>query len=88
MGSFLPTPLVAPVMLLLLKKTKSHYKEEGILTMTNETYWWSFVKQIFRNCQPSHDGECTTVELMTSTSPIGTFDSVASLLAATHCQAL
>jgi hypothetical protein len=55
--------------------------------MTNETYWWSFVK-IFRNCQPSHDGDCTTVEVMTSTSPIGTFDSVASLLAATHCQAL
>ena len=53
--------------------------------MTNETYWWSFVK-IFRNCQPSHDGDCTTVEVMTSASPIGTFDSVGSLLAATHCQ--
>ena len=45
----------------------------------NGTYQWSFVTQIFHNGQP-------TFKVMTSTYPIGTLGSVASLLAATFYQ--
>jgi hypothetical protein len=44
------------------------------------------VTQIFHNGQPSHVGEHKTLEVMTSTYPIGTLGSVASLLAATLYQ--
>ena len=45
----------------------------------NGTYQWSFVTQIFHNGQP-------TFKVMTSTYPIGSLGSVASLLAATLYQ--
>ena len=32
--------------------------------MTNETYLWSFVTQIFYNGQPSHGGDPKTFEVM------------------------
>jgi hypothetical protein len=38
---------------------------------------------MFHNGQPSHGGDRKTVKVMTSTSPTGTLDSVASLLEAT-----
>ena len=44
------------------------------------------MKQIFRNGQQSHGGDRKTFEVMTSTLPIGTIGSVASLLAATLYQ--
>ena len=53
---------------------------------TSGTYPWSFVTQIFHNGQPSHGGERTIFEVMTSTLPKGTLGSVASLLAATLYQ--
>jgi hypothetical protein len=49
---------------------------------TNGTYPWSFVTKIFLNGQPSHGGDRKTFEVMTSTWPIATLGSVASLLAA------
>jgi hypothetical protein len=53
---------------------------------TSGTYPWSFVTQIFQNGQPSHGGGRTIFEVMTSTLPIGTLGSVASLLTATLSQ--
>jgi hypothetical protein len=50
------------------------------------TYPWSFVTQIFHSGQPSHGGDRKSLEVMTSTLPKGTLDSVASLLAATLYQ--
>ena len=50
------------------------------------TYPWSFVTQIFHSGQPSHGGDRKSFEVMTSTLPKGTLDSVASLLAATLYQ--
>ena len=50
------------------------------------TYPWSFVTQIFHSGQPSHGGDRTIFEVMTSTLPKGTLGSVASLLAATLYQ--
>jgi hypothetical protein len=47
---------------------------------------WSFVTQIFYSGQPSHGGDRTIFEVMTSTLPQGTLGSVASLLAATLYQ--
>jgi len=41
-------------------------KDRGVFT-TNGTYPWSFVTQIFRSDQPSHDGDRKTVEVLTST---------------------
>ena len=52
----------------------------------NGTYQWSFVTQIFHNGQPSHVGDRETFKVMTSTYPIGTLGSVASLLAVTFYQ--
>jgi len=53
---------------------------------TSGTYLWSFVTQIFHNSQPSHGGDRKTFEVMTSTYPIGTLGSAASLLAASLYQ--
>ena len=50
------------------------------------TYPWSFVTQIFHNGQPSHGGDRTIFEVMTSILPKRTLGSVASLLAATVYQ--
>jgi hypothetical protein len=50
------------------------------------TYPWSFVTQIFHSGQPSHGGDRTNFEVMTSTLPKGTLGSVASLLAVTLYQ--
>jgi hypothetical protein len=46
----------------------------------------SFVTQIFHSGQPSHDGDHTTFEVMTSTLPRGILGSITSLLAATIYQ--
>ena len=53
---------------------------------TSGTYPWSFVTQIVHSGQPSHGGDRNIFEVMTSTLPNGTLDSVASLLAATLYQ--
>jgi hypothetical protein len=53
---------------------------------TSGPYPWSFVTHIFHNRQPSHGGDRTFFEVMTSTLPKGTLGSVASLLAATLYQ--
>ena len=54
---------------------------------TSGTFPWSFgTQQIFHNGQPSHGGDCKTFEVMTSTEPIGTLGSIASLLAGTLYQ--
>ena len=53
---------------------------------TSGTYPWSFVTQIFHNGQPSHGGDWTIFEVMTSTVPRGTLDSVVFLFAATLYQ--
>ena len=53
---------------------------------TSGTYPWSFVTQVFHNGQPSHGGDRKIFEVMTSTLPKGTLDSVASLLVATLYQ--
>ena len=45
-------------------------------------YPWSFVTQIFDSGQPSHDGDHTTFEVMTSTLPRAILGSITSLLAA------
>jgi hypothetical protein len=55
-------------------------KDQEVFT-TSRTYPWSFVTQILHNGQPSHGGGRKTFEVMTSTLPKGTLDSVASLLA-------
>jgi hypothetical protein len=44
------------------------------------------VTQIFHNGQSSHGGDGANFEVMTSTLPRGTLDSVASLLVATVYQ--
>ena len=49
---------------------------------TTGTYLWSFVTRILRNGLPSHGGDRQKFEVMTSISPLGTFGSVTSLLAA------
>jgi hypothetical protein len=36
---------------------------------TSGTYPWSFVTQIFHNCQPGHGGDRIMFEVMTSTLP-------------------
>ena len=41
---------------------------------------WSFVIQILRSGYRSHGGGCKTIEVMTSTYPLGTLGSVASLV--------
>jgi hypothetical protein len=51
--------------------------------MTSGTYPWSFVTRIFRSGQPIHGGDRNIFEVMTSTLPKGTLDSVASLLGTT-----
>jgi hypothetical protein len=53
---------------------------------TSGTYSWSFVTQKFHNGQLSHGGDRKTFEVMTSTSLIGTLDTVSSLLAALRYQ--
>jgi len=53
---------------------------------TSGTFSWLFMTQIFHNGQPSRGGDRKTFELMTSTLPIATLRSVASLLAATLYQ--
>jgi hypothetical protein len=60
--------------------------KERIVITTTGTYQWSFVTQIFRNGSPTHGDHRKTSEVMTSTKPIETFDSVASLLAVTLYQ--
>jgi len=50
-------------------------KDQEVLT-TSGAYPWSFVTQIFHSGQPSHGGDRTTLEVMTSTCPIGTLGSV------------
>jgi hypothetical protein len=54
--------------------------------MTSGTYPLSFVTQTFHNGQPSHGGDQTFFEVMTSTLPKGTLGSVASLIAAAFYQ--
>ena len=54
--------------------------------MSKGTYPWLFVTQIFHNGQTSHGDDRKTFEVMTSTWPIRTLGSVASLLAATLYQ--
>ena len=53
---------------------------------TSGTYPWSFVAQIFHSVQPSHGGDRTIFEVMTSTLPQEILDSVAFLLATTLYQ--
>ena len=60
-------------------------KDREVFT-TSRTYPWSFVTQIFHNDQPSHGGDRTIFEVMTSILPKETLGSVASLLAATLYQ--
>ena len=50
---------------------------------TSGTYPWSFLTHIFHNGQPSYGSDYEHFEVMTSTYPRGTLDSVDSLLAAT-----
>ena len=51
-------------------------KDRGVFT-TSGTYPWPFVTQIFRNDQPSHGVDRKTIEVLTSTYPRGSLDSVA-----------
>jgi hypothetical protein len=51
---------------------------DRIVNPTNGTYPWSFVRQIFSNDQPGYDGDSNTFEVMTSTWPLLTLDSVTS----------
>jgi hypothetical protein len=51
--------------------------------MISGTFPWSFVTQIFQDGQPSHGGDRTISEVMTSTLPKETLGLVASLLATT-----
>ena len=44
--------------------------EDREVFMTNGTYPWSFVTQIFHNGQPSHGGDLKTFEVMTSISHV------------------
>jgi hypothetical protein len=41
-------------------------KDREVFTIS-ETYPWLFVTQLFRNGQPSHDGDLKNFEVMTST---------------------
>ena len=66
--------------------SKSRMSKERIVITTTGTYQWSFVTQIFRNGSPTHGDHRKTSEVMTSTKPIETFDSLASLLAVTLYQ--
>jgi hypothetical protein len=50
------------------------------MIMTNGTYPWSFVTQLFCNGYPGHDSDRKTFEGTTSTYPLGTIDSVAGNL--------
>jgi hypothetical protein len=59
------------------------YRKDREVFTTSGIYPWSVVTQIFHNGQPSHGGDRTIFEVMTSTLPQGTLGSVASLLAAT-----
>jgi hypothetical protein len=45
------------------------------MNITNRTYLWSFMTQIFHSSKPGHGGNCKTFEVMTSTQPLGTLDS-------------
>jgi len=55
---------------------------DRILITTSGTYPWSFVAQTFLNGYPGHGGDRKTFEAMTSTKPLGTLGSVASLVLA------
>jgi hypothetical protein len=55
--------------------------KDRIVITTNGTYPWSFVTQIFCNVKTSHDCYRKTFEVTTSTYPLGTLSSVASLVA-------
>jgi hypothetical protein len=67
---------------------------DNVISTCYENYfrgvWTSFGHLWYRYSrtvgQLSHGGDCKAFEVMTSTSPIGTLGSVASLLAATFCQ--
>lgn len=65
---------MAPVVLLLEKKVGN---KDG-------TYPWSSATLIFHNGKRSHEGACKAFYVITSTSPLGTLGSVASLSAVTH----
>jgi hypothetical protein len=62
--------------------TISAEKSMFVVITTNGTNMLSFVTMIFSNGQQSHGGDRKTFEVMTSVSPLGTFGSVTSLLAA------
>jgi hypothetical protein len=55
---------------------------DRIVITTSGTYPWSFVAQIFLNGYQGHGGARKTFEAMTSTKPLGTLGSVASLVLA------
>ena len=58
--------------------------EDGIVTETHERDNWSSVTQIFHNGKSSQDDDWLyAIEVMTSTWPLTSLRSVASLLAAT-----
>jgi len=46
--------------------------------MRKGEYPWSFVTQSYRNDQIGHSGDHKTFEVMTSTEPLETLDSVVS----------
>ena len=49
------------------------------MIMANGTYSWSFVTQILRYRQPNQYGVRKAFDVMTSTKPLGTHDSVVFL---------
>jgi hypothetical protein len=66
--------------------TSREWGKDREVFMTSGTYPLSFVTQTFHNGQPSHGGDQTFFEVMTSTLPKGTLGSVASLIAAAFYQ--
>ena len=82
-------PLVPPVVLLLIEygdKSWKRKRQEG--QGCNYEKWnisvWLFVKQIFLNVKPSHDGDSKTFEVMTSTSPLEILASAKTIYRGNH----
>jgi len=69
---------VTPVELTLVTNSMICHElgNDSITITTNRTYSWSFVTQIFNNGKQSRGGDGKTLEIMTSTSALGTLVSV------------
>jgi hypothetical protein len=49
---------------MVFSEVRENFRSDDLI-ITDGTYPWSFVTQKFRSGQPSHGGDCKTLEVMT-----------------------